>query len=234
MSDQTETMDIDQQEQKTIASELGGKGTTGVFLAMVLTGLFMIVEFAGGVYSHSVALLADAFYMLVDCASLGLAWHLMSRVNKRSSASGASPELADEYVKLTSRFGFAAGVMLIVSGLFISCLAISRLIQDDIEIRPKLMFWIGIAGLGVNTCSLMILSASHLADVNAREATRHIVSDLVGSLAVVAASLAIVFGSVWFIHIDAILAIAFAALMLCNGWVSISRARREKLIPTQD
>src|SRR5690349_25120931 len=45
-----------------------------VAIAAVLTGTFMFAEIAGGLYSGSLALLADAGHMLTDLASLSLAW----------------------------------------------------------------------------------------------------------------------------------------------------------------
>src|SRR5262245_14682319 len=43
-------------------------------IAFALTGLFMLVEFAGGLIAGSLALLADAGHMATDAAALGLAW----------------------------------------------------------------------------------------------------------------------------------------------------------------
>ena len=45
-----------------------------VFLAMLLTGSFMIAEVVGGIMSGSLALLSDAGHMLTDFVSLTLAW----------------------------------------------------------------------------------------------------------------------------------------------------------------
>src|SRR6266404_9088981 len=42
--------------------------------ALALTCVILAVEFAGGVVSHSLALLADAGHVLTDVFALGLAW----------------------------------------------------------------------------------------------------------------------------------------------------------------
>jgi len=44
-----------------------------VLIALVLTGVFMVVEVVGGILSGSLALLADAGHMLTDTVALGLA-----------------------------------------------------------------------------------------------------------------------------------------------------------------
>jgi cobalt-zinc-cadmium efflux system protein len=42
--------------------------------ALLITGGFMVIEVAGGLWSGSLALLADAGHMLTDTAALALAW----------------------------------------------------------------------------------------------------------------------------------------------------------------
>ena len=44
-----------------------------VLIALVITGLFMVVEVIGGILSGSLALLADAGHMLTDTMALALA-----------------------------------------------------------------------------------------------------------------------------------------------------------------
>src|SRR5438309_10403388 len=47
--------------------------------ALALTCLILVVEFAGGLISHSLALLADAGHILTDVFALGLAWFAMEQ-----------------------------------------------------------------------------------------------------------------------------------------------------------
>ena len=42
--------------------------------ALALTCVILLVEFAGGLISHSLALLSDAGHVLTDVFALGLAW----------------------------------------------------------------------------------------------------------------------------------------------------------------
>ena len=43
-----------------------------LWLSLVITLIFTIVEFAGGIYANSLALLSDSFHMLSDVLALGL------------------------------------------------------------------------------------------------------------------------------------------------------------------
>ena len=48
------------------------KGTRSLRIALLITVLFMLVEFVGGLWTNSLALLADAGHMLTDAAALSL------------------------------------------------------------------------------------------------------------------------------------------------------------------
>src|SRR6266851_8523016 len=50
-----------------------GRGAT-LRMALALTCVILLVEFAGGLISHSLALLSDAGHVLTDVFALGLAW----------------------------------------------------------------------------------------------------------------------------------------------------------------
>ena len=47
-------------------------GKRRLTLALLITGCWFLIELAGGIYSNSLALLADAAHMLTDIAALGL------------------------------------------------------------------------------------------------------------------------------------------------------------------
>src|SRR5256885_14980509 len=48
-------------------------------LAMGLTLGILLIELAGGLYSHSLALLSDAGHVLTDVFALGLAWFALEQ-----------------------------------------------------------------------------------------------------------------------------------------------------------
>ena len=55
------------------AAELREASRRSLIIALVLIGSFMVVEVLGGIFSGSLALLADAGHMLTDAASIALA-----------------------------------------------------------------------------------------------------------------------------------------------------------------
>src|SRR6202521_3039439 len=48
-------------------------------LALALTCVVLVVELAGGLISHSLALLSDAGHVLTDVFALGLAWFALEQ-----------------------------------------------------------------------------------------------------------------------------------------------------------
>src|SRR5260370_18347828 len=50
--------------------------------ALALTCVILAVEFAGGVASHSLALLSDAGHVLTDVFALGLAWFAIEQAKR--------------------------------------------------------------------------------------------------------------------------------------------------------
>ena len=85
-----------------------------LFLVLVLTALYMVAEAAGGWYTGSLALLADAGHMLTDVAALALAltaaWF---------GSRPATPHKTFGYYRLEILAAFTNGVALAVLSLYI-------------------------------------------------------------------------------------------------------------------
>ena len=69
------------------AHGLRGTPERRILLALVLTVITMVASIAGGIVSHSLALLSDAGHMLADAAALGLAL-VAQRVASRRARTG--------------------------------------------------------------------------------------------------------------------------------------------------
>src|ERR1700730_10344873 len=55
-------------------------------LALAFTCVVLVVELAGGLISHSLALLSDAGHVLTDVFALGLAWFAVSQASRPADA----------------------------------------------------------------------------------------------------------------------------------------------------
>ena len=81
---------------------------------MVLTSAFLVVEVAGGILTHSLALLSDAAHMLTDAAALALALGAQRLAERPRSA-----QLTYGLRRAETLAALANGVALGASALFI-------------------------------------------------------------------------------------------------------------------
>ncbi|HXI87823.1 MAG TPA: cation diffusion facilitator family transporter [Parvularculaceae bacterium] len=177
-------------------------------LAVIL--VFMAVEAIGGFVAGSLALIADATHMLTDAFALGLA--------------AAAQFLASRPADAKRHFGYRRAQVLaaFVNGVILMCLnlvivveAIGRVIHP-IEIKGLAMLVIAVAGLIANVIAYGILYGARADNVNVRGALLHVATDLLGSLAAIAAAL-VVMRFRWY-PIDPILSVFVVALIARSAW----------------
>jgi cobalt-zinc-cadmium efflux system protein len=181
-----------------------------VAIAALLTGTFMLAEIFGGIYSGSLALLADAGHMLTDFASLSLAW-LGFRL-ARQPADWRRTYGFDQFSVLVA---FVNGISLFAIAAWI-VLEASRRLYNPVQVAGGLMFWIAVAGLAVNVVVFAILRTGDKHNLNIRAAVLHVIGDLLGSVAAVAASIVIYFTG-W-MPIDPLLSVVVALIILRSAW----------------
>jgi len=181
-----------------------------VGLAALLTGVFTLAEVTGGLFSGSLALLADAGHMFTDFAALTMAWGAfriaMRPENKRYPYG---------YDRISILVAFVNGLTLFVVATWIVWEAFHRLLEPgDILAGP--MFWVAVAGLIVNLIVFWILLGADQENLNIRGAVLHVIGDLLGSAAAIIAAI-IILTTGWGLA-DPILSVLVAVLILRSAW----------------
>jgi cobalt-zinc-cadmium efflux system protein len=189
----------------------GAQNERRLLLAGVLTTVTLVAEAAGGIISGSLALLADAGHMLTDAAALALAY-LAVRVARRP-ADWKRTYGFDRFEVLAA---FANGLALFFISAMICFEAIERMF-NPVEVLGVPMLAIAAVGLTVNVITLLILRHGGGANLNVRAALLHVMSDLLGSVAAIAAAL-IILQTGW-TPIDPILSIVITLLILRSAWL---------------
>lgn len=172
--------------------------------------VFMVVEVIGGIISGSLALLADAAHMMTDAFALALAAsaHWMSR-------RPANRSLHFGYRRLQVLAAFINGIALIVLMGWIVYEAVRRAIHP-IEVDWAPMLAVAALGLVANGIAFRMLHRAGENNINIRGALLHVASDLLGSVAAVAAAI-VIWLSGW-TRIDPILSVVVAVLIARSAY----------------
>ena len=197
-----------------------------VFWAMLLTGSFMIAEVIGGIVSGSLALLSDAGHMLSDFVSLALAWYAFRLGHRKPD-----PKRSYGYHRFQVLAAFVNGLSLFVIAGLITVEAIERL-AEPVEVLAGPMLVIAVLGLLVNIASFAILQGGDRRNLNIRGAALHVLGDILGSIAAIAASL-IILQTGW-MPIDPILSVGVALLIVRAAYTIVRKSAHILLEGTPD
>jgi len=181
---------------------------------LALTAAYMLVQVAGGVLSGSLALLADAGHMLADVAALALAWIALRLAHRPSDALRSYG-----YHRFQILAAYTNGVALFAIAGWIVIEAIRRL-QHPPEVLGGPMLAVALVGLAVNVISFFVLRHADRRDLNVRAALLHVLGDLLGSIAAIAAAIVILVTG-W-TPIDPLLSM-FITLLILRGAFDVVR-----------
>jgi len=187
----------------------GSSNETRLALALAITATFMVVEVVGGWLSGSLALLADAVHMLTDAASLALALVALRVARRPADALFTYGQARYEVLA-----AFVNGLALLLLSGWIVFESIQRLLAPAPVIGTTMLV-IAALGFVANLVTFLVLRDGE-DTLNLRGAILHVLGDLLGSAAAVAAAL-VILATGW-TPIDPILSAFVALLILRGGW----------------
>jgi cobalt-zinc-cadmium efflux system protein len=170
----------------------------------------MIAEAVGGWLTNSLALIADAGHMLTDVAALTLTLFAIWFAERP-----ATSKKTYGYYRLEILAAFVNGIALVLLSIWIIYEALERW-QSPPEIAGGQLTLIATGGLIVNLIAVYLLHSDHTHDLNMRGAFLHVVGDLLGSVAAIAAGVLIAgFGWMW---ADAVGSILISVIIILGAW----------------
>jgi len=150
-----------------------------------LTTTYMLAEAIGGLLTGSLALLADAGHMLTDAGALGLALFAI-----RYAERPATSQKSFGYYRAEVMAALVNAAVLLLISIYILYEAWQRFANP-----PEVMSWpmliIAAIGMVVNFVGMRLLSGSAGGSLNMKAAYLEVLSDTLGSFAVIAASIII-------------------------------------------
>lgn len=189
-----------------------------LMIALLLTTGIMFIEFFGGLFTNSLALLSDSGHMLSDSSSL-----LLSLVAIWFASKPASAHKSFGFFRFEILAALFNGVTLFVIAGFIVWEAYGRFLEPPTVASGSMML---IASIGLLANLISAWSLMQKGDVknnvNLRSAYLHIMGDALGSIgAIVAGIFMLVFD--WYIA-DPIISVFVAFLILKSAWEVINHS----------
>ncbi|HON37430.1 MAG TPA: cation diffusion facilitator family transporter [Deltaproteobacteria bacterium] len=180
--------------------------TGDIRLAFFINLFFTALEIAGGIWTNSMAILADAVHDLGDSFALGSAWYF-ERISQREG---------DEYFSYGYRRFSLLGALisvitLVVGALFVLSEAVPRLFFPQPSHAPGMVVF-AVAGILINGLAALRLRGKE--GMNARMVAWHLLEDVLGWLAILVTGIVLIF---WDVPVlDAVLSIVITCFVLYN------------------
>ncbi|TIS73950.1 MAG: cation transporter, partial [Mesorhizobium sp.] len=149
-------------------------------------------------------------HMLADAIALGLAWYAFHLTGRP-----ATGRLTYGFARVKTLVAYTNGIAIFVIALWIVYEAWGRLMHPA-PVLGGPMLVVAVAGLLVNVASFLVLHGGDRESLNMRGAILHVLGDLLGSAAAIAAAL-IILATGW-TPIDPILSVLVALLILSTAW----------------
>ncbi|NOZ44844.1 MAG: cation transporter [bacterium] len=187
--------------------------TTNIKTAFFLNLIFTVLEIIGGIFTNSIAIIADALHDLGDSLSLGFAWYLEKYSRKKRSKS-----FSYGYRRFSLLAALINSLILIIGSFFVLSKAIPRLLSPE-PTNAAGMFVLAILGILVNGIAVLRLKKGD--SLNEKVVSWHLLEDVFGWVAVLIVSLVNMFASVPIL--DPVLAILFTLIIVFNIFKNLKR-----------
>ncbi len=194
--------------QKNHLSHTGNSHGNLFLIPFLLIVVFAIVEFAGGIWTQSLALLGDAWHMFSDALSLGLAMLAVYRAKVKVKSNA---ELIASIINVILMYG-------VITWMIVE--AIERISQPR-DVIGSYVIAIAFVGLVINVIvAKQLHQGEEEKSLNHQAALLHVIGDLLGSVAALAAGL-IIYATGWLL-VDPLLSL-FISLLLLIATLNLSK-----------
>ena len=175
-------------------------------VAFLLNLFFTIVEFIGGLYVNSIAIISDAIHDLGDSLSLGFSWYL-----DHKSKQGATQKFSFGYSRFSLLGALINSLILIGGSIYVISEAIARF-MDPQPSNANGMIVFALIGIIVNGYAAWRLSSGKT--LNEKVVSWHLLEDVLGWVAVLVVAIILKFENN--LYLDPALSVLIAIYILWN------------------
>lgn len=200
---------------------IGGTGASNrraLLISGWLTGIYFVVELGVGIWTQSIAVLADAFHTFSAVGGV-----LVALVAQRLSARQASPRETFGWNRAEIVGALVNGILLVGMAVVVIGMGAMRL-MDPIELPTTIMLWVAAGGIATEVVALRVMYQPQKGNLNMQGAYWHIIQTFVGSLIIIVSALVIRFTG--FLAIDPILGMAFGLVLFWASWSILKSSAR--------
>ncbi len=151
-------------------------GEKNIKTTLALNICFTVIEFVGGFFTNSLAILSDALHDLGDSLVLGLALYA-----EKKSKKGADAKRTFGYARLSVLSATVSGAVLIGGSLYILSEAIPRLLHPE-SVNAGGMMILAVVGIIFNALGAWRLKKGE--SVNEKVLSWHLIEDVLGWITV--------------------------------------------------
>ena len=181
--------------------------------AFFLNLTFTLIEIAGGLWTNSVAIIADALHDAGDSLALGLAWYL-----QKASGKERDQQFSYGYGRLSLLAALINGMVLLVGSFVIIMHVIPRFFTSQ-AVDATGMVGLSLLGIAFNGFAFWRNRSSH--SLNAKMVNWHLLEDVLGWTIVLIGSIIMHFGD--YSWLDPLMALGVTLFILWNVSKSLGR-----------
>lgn len=183
------------------------KTDKNILIAFLLNISFSIIEFIGGIFTSSIAIISDAIHDLVDAISIGISYFL-----EKKSKNKPDCKYTYGYIRYSVLGAFIMASMLSAGSILVIITSVNRLI-NPVNVNYDGMILISIFGIIFNL--LAAYKTKEGDSLNQKAVNLHMLEDVLGWIIVFIGSILIKFTNIN--YIDSIMSIIIAIFILIHA-----------------
>ncbi len=189
------------------------KTEKNILIAFILNLAFSVFEFAGGIFTGSVAIVSDAIHDIGDAASIGIAYLL-----ERKSKKQPDEKYTYGYARFSVIGSLITTLILFIGSIMVIYNAIGRIISP-VEINYDGMIIFAVIGVIVNFGAAFLTREGD--SLNQKAVNLHMLEDVLGWVVVLIGAVVMRFTD--FVIIDPIMSMGVAIFILINTIKNLKR-----------
>lgn len=183
------------------------KTSRNILIAFLLNLGFAIIEFFGGMFTNSVAIMSDAIHDLGDALSIGLSYIL-----EKKSKKDADNLYTYGYSRYSVLGAVITSIILLVGSVFVITRSVMRLITPE-PVNYEGMIIFAVFGVIINFLAAYCTKDGD--SMNQKSVNLHMLEDVLGWVIVLIGSILMKFTDI--VYIDSILSLGVSLFILVNS-----------------